>query len=171
VLDARRCDVNSSAELDAEIRDIFSLDLQQRGDEIRGTLYVDYVGEATKQASLIPSLEGRGVQIVWRKKPQVRKAYIQSIFRANPTDHHDTFELCETPEQAHYWTARLAAELRRDYWSRGVTVPSAWGGSYTCYELSVEEISPDHFVLSLEAPFAMKEPVRGSAASFRPDGG
>jgi len=68
VLDYRRCDVNSAAELDAEIRDIFALDQVGRGDEISGTLYIDYVGEATKSASLIPTLEARGVGIVWRKK-------------------------------------------------------------------------------------------------------
>jgi hypothetical protein len=44
------------------------LDAVQRGDEISGTLYVDYADESVKAATLIPALEHRGVIIVWRKK-------------------------------------------------------------------------------------------------------
>lgn len=68
LLDNRLCDVSSAAELDAEIRAIFALDSVQRGDEICGTLYVDYSDESVKQASLLPSLQSRGIEIVWRKK-------------------------------------------------------------------------------------------------------
>jgi hypothetical protein len=73
VLDSRRCDVKTAAELDAEIRDIFALDAVGRGDEISGTFYVNYSDESVKQAGLIPALERRDVRIVWRKKnnPQV----------------------------------------------------------------------------------------------------
>jgi hypothetical protein len=59
--------VKTAAELDAEIRDIFALDVVGRGDEIAGTLYVDYPDEAVKEASLIATLERRGVDIVWRR--------------------------------------------------------------------------------------------------------
>lgn len=68
MLDNRPCSVNSAAELDAEIRAIFALDLTQRGDEISGILYVDYSDESVKQASLLPVLQERGVEIIWRKK-------------------------------------------------------------------------------------------------------
>lgn len=70
MLDTRLCDVATAAQLDAEIRDILSLDLVGRGDEICGTLHVDYDGESVKKASLIPNLESQGVVIEWRKKNQ-----------------------------------------------------------------------------------------------------
>jgi hypothetical protein len=68
LLDNRQCDVKTAAELDAEIRDIFALDLVGRGDEICGTLYVDYSDESVKLASLISRLEDRAVTIEWRRK-------------------------------------------------------------------------------------------------------
>jgi hypothetical protein len=64
--DHRSCAVNSAAELDAVIRAIVAAQLL-RGAEITGTLYVDYSDESVKQATLIPSLQQRGVEIVWRK--------------------------------------------------------------------------------------------------------
>ena len=67
MLDGRLCEVKTADELDAEIRDIFALDLIQRGDEICGKLYVDYADESVKQASLVAMLEDRGVRIVWCK--------------------------------------------------------------------------------------------------------
>jgi hypothetical protein len=60
--------VETAAELDAEILDIFALDLVGRGNEICGTLYVGYSDESVKQASLVLSLQARGVKIAWRKK-------------------------------------------------------------------------------------------------------
>jgi len=57
MLNGRKCREGSAAELDAEIRDIFALDLLGRGDEIGGTLYVDYSDESVTQASLIPTLD------------------------------------------------------------------------------------------------------------------
>jgi hypothetical protein len=68
MLDNRKCEVKTPAELDAEIRDIFALDSVGRGDEVSGTLYVDYTDESVKKASLLPTLQRRGVAIVWRKK-------------------------------------------------------------------------------------------------------
>ena len=68
MLDHRPCEVKSAAELDAQIRDIFALDLVGRGDEIGGTLYVSYSDESVRRASLLSTLERRGVTIVWRKK-------------------------------------------------------------------------------------------------------
>ncbi len=70
MLDARPCNVATAAQLDAEIRDIFSLDLGGRGDEICGVLHVDYDSDEVKRASLVPNLESRGVVIEWRKKNQ-----------------------------------------------------------------------------------------------------
>lgn len=67
MLDYRPCNVKTADELDAEIRDIFALDLVGRGDEISGTLFVNYSDESVKQASLIPVLQRRGVEIQWRK--------------------------------------------------------------------------------------------------------
>ena len=72
MLDTRKCEVSTAAELDTEIRDIFALDVAQRGDEINGTLYVDYSDESVKQASLLPALQSRGVKIIWRKQEQLR---------------------------------------------------------------------------------------------------
>ena len=69
MLDNRRCEVKTASELDTEIRDMLHLDAVQRGDEISGTLYVDYSDESVKAATLIPALEHRGVIIVWRKTP------------------------------------------------------------------------------------------------------
>jgi hypothetical protein len=67
LLDHRRCEVKTADELDAEIRDIFALDQVGRGDEISGTLYINYSDESAKLAHLLPTLERRGVAIVWRK--------------------------------------------------------------------------------------------------------
>lgn len=67
MLDSRPCNVTTAADLDQEIRDIAALDQVSRGDEICGTLYVDYSDESVKKAALIPWLESRGVEIVWRK--------------------------------------------------------------------------------------------------------
>jgi hypothetical protein len=72
MLDTRKCEVSTATELDAEIRAIFALDLVQRGNEINGTLYVDYSDESVKQASLLPALQSRGVKIIWRKQEQLR---------------------------------------------------------------------------------------------------
>ena len=69
MLDARRFEVNSAAELDAEIRDIFALDSVNRGDEISGTLTVVYSDESVKKATLLPALQRRGVEVSWHKKP------------------------------------------------------------------------------------------------------
>jgi hypothetical protein len=69
MLDYRPCNVATAAQLDAEIRDIFALDMVQRGDQICGTLNVHYSDESVKQASLIPRLEARGVHIEWHKNP------------------------------------------------------------------------------------------------------
>ena len=68
MLDGRLCRVNTAAELDAQIRDIFALDNVGRGDQICGTLNVEYADESVKRASLIPLLQGRGVEIVWHKR-------------------------------------------------------------------------------------------------------
>lgn len=68
MLDNRKCDVKTADELNAEIRDILSLEQQARGNEICGTLYVHYSDDAIKKASLIRELEERGVAIVWKKK-------------------------------------------------------------------------------------------------------
>lgn len=70
MLDSRVCNVRTAAELDTQIRDIFSLDLVGRGDEISGTLYVYYGDESVKEASLVTILESRGVAIEWRKNAQ-----------------------------------------------------------------------------------------------------
>ena len=67
MLDRRNCVVSSAAELDAEIRDIFALDMVGRGDEISGTLYVNYADDSVKQAALISVLQARGVSIIWKK--------------------------------------------------------------------------------------------------------
>ena len=67
MLDKRPCNVGNAAQLDAEIRDIFALDLAQRGGEICGTLNVYYSDESARQATLIPRLEVRGVRVIWHK--------------------------------------------------------------------------------------------------------
>lgn len=153
MLDYRRCDVNNAAELDAAIRDIFALDQAGRGDEISGALHVDYISEATKSASLIPTLEARGVEIVWRKKPNVRKGYIRRVWRERPEDNHHTIEFCEFAKDALYWSGRESAERDLSDLERGVTIPSAWGGSYVCRELTLEQLPSGEYVISLEAPF------------------
>jgi hypothetical protein len=68
MLDSRPCNVSSAAELDAEIRDIFALDMVGRGDEISGTLLVYYTDDSVKNAALVPALENRGVFIDWRRQ-------------------------------------------------------------------------------------------------------
>ena len=71
MLDNRKCEVGSAVELNAEIRDILSLDNLDRGWEICGTLHVTYTDESAKQADLLPQLEKRGVVIAWHKKQKV----------------------------------------------------------------------------------------------------
>jgi hypothetical protein len=73
MLDTRPCDVTSADQLDDEIKSIFSLDMDHRSGEIRGTLHVHYSDETVKQAQLIRSLECRGVRIKWHKKEQPAK--------------------------------------------------------------------------------------------------
>ena len=70
MLDTRKCEVGTAEELDIQIRDIFALALLGEGHQICGTLYIDYSNESVRQASLLPALRGRGVEIVWRKKPE-----------------------------------------------------------------------------------------------------
>lgn len=154
MLDGRRCDVNSAADLDMQIRDIFALDQVGRADEISGTLYVDYVGEATRQASLIPALERRGVEIVWRKKPHVRKGYIRRMWQAKPTDTRDTIDFSEFAKDAGHYESRERARLICDSLAvGGITIPSAWGGIYICHEFIIEEVAPGDLVICFEAPF------------------
>jgi hypothetical protein len=68
-LDNRPCKVNTAAELDNEIREIFALDDKfGRGDEISGTLHVYYTDESVKSAQNIRLLEEKyGVQIEWHE--------------------------------------------------------------------------------------------------------
>ncbi len=68
MLDNRPCNVNTAGELDHEIRDIFALDLAGRDDEISGTLHVYFSDDSVKQASLLPHLLARGVQVEWHKR-------------------------------------------------------------------------------------------------------
>lgn len=68
MLDARLCDVKTADELDAEIRDIFALDMVGRGDEIAGTLNIYYDDESVRNATLIHTLAARGVNLVFHKK-------------------------------------------------------------------------------------------------------
>lgn len=68
MLDNRKCEVGTAADLDREIRDIFSLDNAGRGDEICGTYHIHYSDEAVKQATLLELLRERGVSIQWHKK-------------------------------------------------------------------------------------------------------
>jgi hypothetical protein len=69
LLNNRKCTVKTAAELDAEVRDILALEMVGRGDEISGTLYVDFEDEAVKDSTSIAQLTARGVDIVWRKIP------------------------------------------------------------------------------------------------------
>ena len=71
MLDNRKCEVGSAFELNAEIREILSLDNLDRGWEICGTLHITYTDESVKQASLLPQLEKRGVVILWHEKQKV----------------------------------------------------------------------------------------------------
>jgi hypothetical protein len=68
MLDNRKCEVGSAVELNAEIRNVLSLDDLDRGWEICGTLHITYTDETARQASLLPQLEKRGVGIAWHKK-------------------------------------------------------------------------------------------------------
>jgi hypothetical protein len=67
LLDHRRCVAKTAEELDDAIREIFKLDEQEKGDQITGTLHVDYSHESVKEASLVRLLESRGVRVEWRK--------------------------------------------------------------------------------------------------------
>jgi hypothetical protein len=67
MLDLRKCEVRTADELNAEIRDIFSLDDVGRGDEICGTLNIYYSDDSVKDASELSRLEDRGVSVVWHK--------------------------------------------------------------------------------------------------------
>ena len=68
MLDSVPCRVNTAAELNQKIMDILSLDHQDRGDEICGTLHVYYSDESARQASYVAYLEERGVAIEWHKE-------------------------------------------------------------------------------------------------------
>ena len=84
MLDYRHCDVQTAAQLDAEIRDIFALTMVQRGDEISGTLNVYYSDESVKRASLLPHLRGRGVYIAWHKKASAATAHAPMADTTSP---------------------------------------------------------------------------------------
>jgi hypothetical protein len=66
-MDKHFCRVASAAELDAEIRDIFALELVQRSDQMPSTIEVEYSDESVKQASLIPHVTSRGINIIFHK--------------------------------------------------------------------------------------------------------
>lgn len=68
MLDNVKCEVKTAAELDSKIQEILSLDHQGRGNEIAGTLHIQYSDEDVKNARLVHVLEERGVAIVWKKK-------------------------------------------------------------------------------------------------------
>ena len=74
MLDNRKCEVGSALELNAEIRDILSLEDLDRGWEICGTLHITYTDESVKQASLLPRLEARGVAISWHKEDRPKNS-------------------------------------------------------------------------------------------------
>jgi hypothetical protein len=59
---------NQRRELDSELRKILALDNVGRGDEIHGTVNVIYSEDDAKRASLIGSLEARGVAFSWQRK-------------------------------------------------------------------------------------------------------
>jgi hypothetical protein len=61
--------VNTANDLDSKIRgEIAALENLGRGDEMHGTVHVEYSDEAIKNASLIPWLRNKGIAIEWRKK-------------------------------------------------------------------------------------------------------
>jgi hypothetical protein len=68
MLDSRPCNVSSAEELDAQIRDIFALDMVGRGDEISGTLHVYYTDDSVRNAAQVPTLENRGVFVEWHRQ-------------------------------------------------------------------------------------------------------
>jgi hypothetical protein len=68
MLDNRKCEVETAADLDGEIRDILALQDVGRDDEIAGTLHVYYSNESVKQATQLGQLEQRGVLIVWHRR-------------------------------------------------------------------------------------------------------
>jgi len=68
MLDNRKCEVETAAPLDNEIKDILALDHVGRGDEICGTLHVHYSDESIKKATQLRLLEERGVSVQWHKK-------------------------------------------------------------------------------------------------------
>jgi hypothetical protein len=59
---------NQRQELDSELRKILALDNVGRGDEIHGAIKVIYSQDDAKRASLIDSLEARGVAFSWQRK-------------------------------------------------------------------------------------------------------
>lgn len=59
---------NQRRELDSELRNILALDSVGRGDEIHGTVQVIYSEDDAMRASLIGSLEARGVTFSWNRK-------------------------------------------------------------------------------------------------------
>ena len=67
MLDNRRCNVHTAAELDKEIRDILAMDSVGRGDQISGTLHVHFSDESVKDATLLSALVDRGVKIDWHQ--------------------------------------------------------------------------------------------------------
>lgn len=69
ILEYKCCDVNTKHDLDAQIRDILALESICKSDVVWGTLHVFYTDESVKQASLIPLVRTRGVEIAWHKKP------------------------------------------------------------------------------------------------------
>lgn len=157
MLDGRRCDVNNAVDLDGEIRSIFALDQVGRGDEISGTLAIDYVGEATKQASLIPALERRGVEIVWRKKQGVCKGYYRGSQQhpAGPDGRAKIdYDFNRHQENARVYSTRVSADDGRKLLEAAdVEIDAVWGGKFNCRDFVVEEIAQDRFVIYCEAPF------------------
>ena len=75
MLDHRYCLVRSTAELDAEIRDIFALDMVGRSHEIGGTLHVNYTDESVKQASLISFFLGIIIKLIWRPRAESNRRF------------------------------------------------------------------------------------------------
>jgi hypothetical protein len=83
--------------------------------------------------------------------------------RKDPNENSIDYWFCEYAKDAAYWPTRELAEIDAMHFNRGITIPSALGGSHTIFDFQVEEFATDHFVIFAIAPFIVTERGTGDA--------
>jgi len=74
--------------------------------------------------------------------------------REDPKDPLIDYWFTSNPDSAAYWETKEEADADcRVIFNRGISIPSALGGTYVCRDFKAEERKSDEFIVFCEAPF------------------